>query len=179
MVSIDGANTIKYSEGIKMLQNMFPTLELEIIKSVLEYNNNQVESSIDYLLQITSNQFQVENDFSNKDKYDDQPISIFNSTEQKIIEKNLNSTNTNINTNKNSIPQDKSQDKHKQESQISTPNKINKVSLTEKMKNFVGGIFGKKKEKKGIAATVTDLKSKDKSNKENEQYMRISNKEDD
>lgn len=47
--------SISYNEGIKNLQSMFPDLDLEIIKSVIDSCNNNFDKTLNCLLEIATN----------------------------------------------------------------------------------------------------------------------------
>lgn len=56
---------IKYEEGLKNLQSMFPDLETELIKSVIESCENNYDITINCLLEISSNMREQESNLYN------------------------------------------------------------------------------------------------------------------
>lgn len=193
--------SIDYEKGLKELQSMFPSLDLEIIISVLENNNNKLETSIEFLLQIVSEQYKNQEPDKNDD-FGNKEISIFGSSEQSNIEQNINKQksviankslsknqqdNNNISQNKNTL--NSNNNKINNNSQVVQVNKTvsnkdnniytkKKMSIGEKVKNLVGSIFKSNKTKKAITTTSNEI-IKDDDNLNNDNYMKLSNKEDD
>lgn len=190
-------NQINYQLGIQQLQQMFPTLDLEIITSVLENNDNKIEPSIDFLLQISSQQYETNNNIVNSvtkqtnndnkiSNSNDNQISIFKNinNEQKNIEKQIE-VNKKIEEQKkkdyeDSVKKNKTiinKNSSLAESQV-VKKEVKKKTIGSKMKSWVSNIFGGNKKENNKVATTTDLNNAhSKDYNDNEHYMKISNDE--
>ncbi len=81
------SNGIDYDQGLQQLTIMFPRLDKELIITILENNNNQIEPSIDMLLKLSSETYGITDE-----KKDDGMISMFNKKpQQNIIESQIKS----------------------------------------------------------------------------------------
>lgn len=95
--------SISYKEGVKNLQSMFPDLDLEIIKSVIESCNNDFDKTLNCLLEIAKNMREQE-------------MEIYRDIDKKI-DKNSNQMN-NLNSS-NSNSKNSENDKNKKSNVIS------------------------------------------------------------
>ena len=197
MVSQPSSGQIDYNVGLKQLQDMFPHIELEIIKDVLENNNFKVEISINHLLQISENmyQFSEKNDkeISKEKKTQGGGISILGNNEQSQIENYYKNRNNPENQKEKEIKKVVSgattQNNKTQITSSTNSNSIKsmqkveggtqkKKTIGEKMKNWVGNIFKPKKVVDRVAKTETNnIKNTEKD--EYDDYMKLSNKEED